>query len=191
VVPSGQQRLEPRHVEVGLLTRFDQHALALHHGLGCRREPLERGLRDHDGAVPVGVEPVTGRDTHACDRDWHSDLDRVHVGVRGTHRAGEHLEARRQLVEVANAAVGDHAARAEPPVHVAVHLAPPRAGARHGVQIFDHGDRGVRWFANMSVVCAEHASLIGGAAAGGGGRADRRGPRPRDDRRQSRMRTEQ
>src|SRR5262249_60923811 len=65
----------------------------------------------------------------------------VGPGMRRADRAGQRLEARRPLRDVADRAVGDDAEIAERLVHIALHLAPERAIADIGaVNVLDHGD---------------------------------------------------
>src|ERR1700741_5522765 len=78
---------------------------------------------------------------HAGNTHLAAKALRMHPGMRRADRAGERLEARRPLRDVADRAVGDDAEVAERLVHIALHLAPERAIADVGaVDILDHGD---------------------------------------------------
>src|SRR2546430_12518427 len=77
----------------------------------------------------------------------------VNPGVRRPDRAGQRLEARGPLRDVADRAVGDDAEAAERLVHVALHLAPERAVAGIGtVDILDHGDARAETGADIFVI---------------------------------------
>ena len=66
-----------------------------------------------DGAVPVRVDEVARAHQHAGDAHLLAEVGEMHVRVARRDGAGQHLEARRPLRDVADAAVGDDADAAE------------------------------------------------------------------------------
>ena len=110
-------------------------------------------MRDHDGAVLVGVDEIVGMHRHAGDAHFAAKAFGMNPGVRRPDRAGQRLETRRPLRDVADRAVGDDAEAAERLVHVALHLAPERAVADVGaVDILDHGDARTEAGADIFVI---------------------------------------
>ena len=86
-----------------------------------RRERLRRRwqldqsrFRHHDGAVAIGVDDVSGTDTHAKDFDLAAEVDDIGVGMRGCDLACEELKVVRPLIQVTHRSVGDNAQGAYP-----------------------------------------------------------------------------
>ena len=108
-------------------------------GRDLRRQRRGDGHR----AVPVGVHEVARAHQHAGDPHLLAEVGEMHVRMARHDGAGQRLEARRPLVDVADGAVGDDAEAAEPLVHGAHHLAPEGAEADLGaVEVLDHHDAG-------------------------------------------------
>src|SRR5215470_15762311 len=62
-------------------------------------------MRDHDRAVTVGVDQIVGAYGHAGDTHLAAEAFGMHPGMRRADRAGQRLEARRPLRDVADRAV--------------------------------------------------------------------------------------
>ena len=149
-------------------------------------------VRDHDGAVLVGMDEVVGVHRHAGDAHFAAPVFGVNPGVRRPDRTGQRLEARRPLRDVADRAVGDDAEAAERLVHVALHLAPERAVADVGaVDILDHGDARTEAGADIFVIGDAALVLLIGRKGGFEHRADRHGAGIADDGRQIGERADQ
>ena len=89
----------------------------------------------------VGVDQIVRLHGHAGDAHLAAKALGMHPRMRRADRAGQRLEARRPLRDVADRAVGDDAEATERLVHVALHLAPERAVADVGtVDVLDHRD---------------------------------------------------
>ena len=149
-------------------------------------------MRDHDRAMLVGVDQIVGANRHAGDAHFAAEILGMHPGMRRTDRAGQRLEARRPLRDVADRAVGDDAEAAERLVHVALHLTPERAIADVGaVDILDHGDARAEAGADIFVIGDAALGLLVGRKAGFQHRADRHGAGIADHRRQIGKRADQ
>src|ERR1700726_807954 len=83
--------------------------------------------RDHDRPMLVGVDEIVGAYRHPGDTNLAAKALGMNPGVRRADRAGQCLETRRPLRDVADRAVGNHPEAAERLVHVALNLAPERA----------------------------------------------------------------
>jgi hypothetical protein len=97
----------------GLRATFRHRLLAPGAELGGPRHLARHVMRDHHGAVAVGVDQVVRAHDHAEHVDRAAERDRVHPGVRGRDLAAQHLELGRDGVQIAHAAVGDQAPAAE------------------------------------------------------------------------------
>jgi hypothetical protein len=78
------------------------------------------------------MHDVAGARQHAGDPHLLAVVVQMHVRMTRHDGAGQRLEARRPLVDVADAAVGDDAEQPEALVHGALHLAPEGAEADIG-----------------------------------------------------------
>ncbi len=110
---------------------------------------------------------IVGLHGHAGDAHLAAKALRMHPGMRRADRAGQRLEARRPLRDVADRAVGDDAEAAERLVHVALHLAPERAVADVGtVDVLDHRDARAVAGADIFVIFDAAPGLLFGRQRG-------------------------
>ena len=129
---------------------------------------------------------------HAGDAHLAAPVFGMDPGMRRPDRAGQRLEARRPLRDVADRAVGDDAEAAERLVHVALHLAPERAVADIGaVDILDHGDARTEAGADIFVIGDAALRLLIGWKSGFEHRANGDGAGIADHGRQIRKRADQ
>jgi hypothetical protein len=124
----------------GLRATFRHRLLAPGAELGGPRHLARHVMRDHHGAVAVGVDQVVRAHDHAEHVDRAAERDRVHPGVRWRDLAAHHLELGGHGVQVAHAAVGDQALAAEGFVDRGLHLAPEAAKANSRIDVLDDHD---------------------------------------------------
>src|SRR3954466_4338459 len=110
-------------------------------------------VRDHDGAVAIGVGEVGGAHGHAGNATLRAKIFGMHPRMRRTDRARKGLESRRPLRNVADRSIGDHAEAAERLVHVALYLAPERAISDvRAVDILNHANARTEAAADIFVI---------------------------------------
>src|SRR5579883_945213 len=86
------------------------------------------------------MDEVAVAHRHAVDVDGGAEIDDVDMGVAGPDLAGQELEPRGDLVEIADRAVGDAAETAEALMDGGLHLAPEGAEAGARIEVLDHHD---------------------------------------------------
>src|ERR1700720_1875986 len=112
--------------------------------------------------------------------------------MRRTNGAGQRLESRSPLRNVADRAVGDDAEASEGLVYIALYLAPERTEANVGtIDVLDYRDARSPAGAHIFVISDATPRLLIGGQLGLEHRADRHGSRITDHRRQIRKRTDQ
>jgi len=148
--------------------------------------------RDDHGAVTIGMNEVAGAHRHSGHANFAAKTISVDIGMRRTDGARKGLEAWRPLRNVADRPIRDDAEATERLVDRALNFAPERAEPGIGaVDILNNADARALSGADIFVIGKAPRLLFGCRKAGRGSRADRRGSRKADHRRQIRKRTHQ
>ena len=110
--------------------------------------------RRHDHrAMPIGMHEIAIVHGHAEHGDFAAEFHWLGVRVRCRDAAGEKLECRRPLIDVANRTIGDHAERPQSDVNRRLHFAPEGTAAGFGaIEILDDDDRRFPTGIDMTVI---------------------------------------